>query len=203
MVFSTLGGEVDANPTSPAAWCLPWCLQVRKWLQMLPLPIQLLEYQTDMRRCRFDTLGKSPPAPRAGAPTARGWWVSPRPVGESDILIATGGGPPTGRGQYQVPPTGGRTSACGDQNVGLTHWSGAHPPPTGGGSPCTGGRGGFPHRYKPSSLLRPYIADTSALLMLELGSMPVVTTMATVRPRQTEVSGLTPSTSHKYKVSTF
>ena len=31
--------------------------------------------------------------------------------------------------------------------------------------------------YKPSSLLRPYIADTSALSMLELGLMPVVTTM--------------------------
>ena len=76
-----------------------------------------------------------------------------------------------------MPPTGGWTSACGDQNVGLTHRSGAHPPPTGGGSPCTVGRGGFPHRYKPSSLLRPYIADTSALPMLELGSMPVVTTM--------------------------
>ena len=162
------------------------------------IPIQTLEYQTDMRRCRFDTLGKSPPAPRAGAPTARGWWVSPRPVGESDILIATGGGPPTGRGHLVLPPTSGWmsgsahrqiqpprassscgwTSACGDRNVGLTHRSGAHPPPAGGGSPCTGGRGGFPHRYKPSSLLRPYIADTSALPMLELGSMPVVTTMA-------------------------
>ena len=31
---------------------------------------------------------------------------------------------------------------------------------------------------KPSLLLRPYIADTSALLMLELGLMPVVTTLA-------------------------
>ena len=30
---------------------------------------------------------------------------------------------------------------------------------------------------KPSSLLRPYIADTSALSMLELGLMPLVTTM--------------------------
>ena len=34
-------------------------------------PIQLLEYQTDVRRCRFDTLGKLTPAHRAGAPTAR------------------------------------------------------------------------------------------------------------------------------------
>ena len=31
--------------------------------------------------------------------------------------------------------------------------------------------------YKPSSLLRSYIADTSALPMLELGLIPVVTTM--------------------------
>ena len=30
---------------------------------------------------------------------------------------------------------------------------------------------------KPSSLLRPYVADTSALPMLELGFMPVVTTI--------------------------
>ena len=52
-------------------------------------------------------MGKSNPAHRAGAPTARGQWVSPRPVGESDILIATGGGPPTGRGHLVLPPTGG------------------------------------------------------------------------------------------------
>ena len=56
-----------------------------------------------MQRCRFDTLGKSTPAHRAGAPTARGRWVSPRPVGESDILIAKGGGPPTARGHLILP----------------------------------------------------------------------------------------------------
>ena len=98
---------------------------------MLPLPIQLLEYQTDMRRCRFDTLGKSPPAPRAGAPTARGWWVSPRPVGESDILIATGGGPPTGRGTWYCPrPVGGCQAVPTDKYsplVLLLHVGG--PPP--------------------------------------------------------------------------
>ena len=42
-----------------------------------PVSIQLLEYQTDMRRCRFDTLGKLTPAHRTGAPTARGRWVCP------------------------------------------------------------------------------------------------------------------------------
>ena len=89
VVFSTLGGEVDANPTSPAAWCLPWCLQVRKLLKMLPLPIQLLEYQTDIRRCSFNTLGKLTPAHHAGAPTARGRWVCPQVVGESNSPIAT------------------------------------------------------------------------------------------------------------------
>ena len=35
--------------------------------------------------------------------------------------------------------------------------------------------------YKPSSLLLSYIADTSALPMLELGLMPVVTTMGKTR----------------------
>ena len=36
---------------------------------------QLLEYQTDVQRCRFDTLGKLNSAHRAGAPTARERWV--------------------------------------------------------------------------------------------------------------------------------
>ena len=86
--------------------------------------------------------------------------------------------PPLGGSKKYPRAVGGQwTCCCGDRTIGLTHRSGAHPLPTGGGSPCTGGRGGFPHRYKPSSLLRPYIADTSALPMLELGSMPVVTTM--------------------------
>ena len=39
--------------------------------------IQLLEYQTDMRRCRFDTLGKLTTAHSAGAPTVHGQWVAP------------------------------------------------------------------------------------------------------------------------------
>ena len=43
----------------------------------LPRPIQILEYQTDVQRCRFDTLGKSTPAHCAGAPTARERWVAP------------------------------------------------------------------------------------------------------------------------------
>ena len=115
-------------------------------------------------------MGKSTPAHRAGAPTARGRWVSPRPVGESAILIATGGALQTARARW----------------VDLRLWrsecrahppGGSHPLLTSGGCSCTVGRGGFPHRYKPSSLLRLHIADTSALPMLELGLMPVVTTL--------------------------
>ena len=36
-------------------------------------PIHLPEYQTDVRRCRFDTLGKLTPAHSAGAPTVLTW----------------------------------------------------------------------------------------------------------------------------------
>ena len=50
---------------------------------------QLLEYQTDMRRCRFDTLGKLTSAHRARAPTACEQWVCSRTVGESDCPLAT------------------------------------------------------------------------------------------------------------------
>ena len=60
-------------------------------------PIQLQEYQTDMGRCRFDTLGKSNPAHRAGPPTGRGRWVAPaRWVSAS----ATAAGPPTTQGHF-------------------------------------------------------------------------------------------------------
>ena len=46
--------------------------------------------------------------------------------------------------------------------------------------------------YKPSSLLHPHIANTSALPMLELGLMPVVTTMGGDSPQKaTGESGLT------------
>ena len=66
---------------------------------------QSLEYQTDVRRCRFDTLGKLTSAHRAGAPDARGRWVSPRAVGESDIPIVTAGGPPTAQGHSILAPS--------------------------------------------------------------------------------------------------
>ena len=66
-----------------------------------PKAIQLLEYQTDVWRCRFDTLGKL-------------------------------------------------TCCCDGRNIRLTHRSGAHPPPTGFGSPCMVGRGRFPQSIKPT-----------------------------------------------------
>ena len=52
-------------------------------------PFQLLEFQTNVRRCRFDSLGKSTPAHCEGAPTAREGWVCSRTVGETDSPIAT------------------------------------------------------------------------------------------------------------------
>ena len=57
---------------------------------------------------------------------------------------------------------GGWNCCCGDRTIGLTHRAVAHPPSADRRSPCTAGRGQFPHRYKPSSLLHPYIADTSS-----------------------------------------
>ena len=119
----------------------------------------------------FIPVGKSTPAHRAGAPTARERWVAPArwvsPIVRSPL--------------WQVHPPCGSTSNCS-----LPEWRaanrthppcGSHPLLTSSGCSCTVGRGRFPHRYKPSSLLRPHIADTSALLMLELGLMPVVTTL--------------------------
>ena len=138
-----------------------------------------------MRRFRFDTLGKLTTAHCAGAPTVHGQWVCPRTVGASASLNATGGGPPTVRGHTASVAIGQSDSPpCrGSINCPLT--VGGPPPvafrladspnergtPTVQWVPLHSGQG------SPSSLLRPYIADTSALLMLELGLMPVVTTM--------------------------
>ena len=63
-------------------------------------PFQLQEYQTDVGRCRFDTLGKSNPAHRAGAPTAHGRWEAP-PRWVSASAIAAG--PPTRGGHFYCP----------------------------------------------------------------------------------------------------
>ena len=62
---------------------------------VLRVPFQLQEYQTDMWRCRFDTLGKLIPTHSAGAHTARGLCVAPgRWVGAE----LTAAGPPTAQG---------------------------------------------------------------------------------------------------------
>ena len=52
---------------------MPTC--TLRLLISLPCTYQLLEYQTDMQRCRFDTLGKRTPAHLAGNPNACGLWV--------------------------------------------------------------------------------------------------------------------------------
>ena len=54
-----------------------------------------------MGRCRFDTLGKSNPAHRAGAPTARGRWVAP-----PRWVSASAAGPPTTQGHFPLPLSG-------------------------------------------------------------------------------------------------
>ena len=66
-----------------------------------PQPIQLQEYQTDVERCRFDTLGKSNPAHHAGAHTAHGRWEAP-PRWES--ASATAACPPTRGGALFTAP---------------------------------------------------------------------------------------------------
>ena len=55
---------------------------------------QLLEYQTDMRRCRFDTLGKQTSAHLAGGPTPYKGWVPPARWVSAG---AASPGPPTAR----------------------------------------------------------------------------------------------------------
>ena len=45
------------------------CIAVKLGVRRLLEAYQLLEYQTDLRRCRFDTLGKQTSAPLAGGPT--------------------------------------------------------------------------------------------------------------------------------------
>ena len=74
-------------------------------------PYQLLEYQTDMRRCRFDTLGKQTSAHLAGGPTPYKGWVPPA------WWVSAGAaspGPPTARVGLQPSRTvGGVHPPCG------------------------------------------------------------------------------------------
>ena len=90
-----------------------------------PKAIQLLEYQTDVWRCRFDTLNS---AHRAGAPTACEQWVAPAQWVSPIVCLPL----------WQVHPPCGSTSNCsctvggpatmhcnGEQTIGLTHRAGA------------------------------------------------------------------------------
>ena len=124
-------------------------------LLVLAGPFQLPEYQTDVQRCRFDTLGKSTPAHRGGAPIDSEQWVCSRTEGESHCLIATVTGPPTTQEHFKLLLHSGCTCYSGDWTIQLTQATVLlH---------C--GRGRFPLKYKPSSLLRPHRADKSALAM--------------------------------------
>ena len=86
-LLSTIALHVNFFPT------IPLHVNFCKWNQGIAPPFQLLEYKTDVRRCRFDTLGKLTSAHRTGAPTARERWVCSRTVGESDCPLATVAGP--------------------------------------------------------------------------------------------------------------
>ena len=90
-------------------------------------PYQLLEYQTDMRRCKFDTLGKQTSAHLAGGPTPYTGWVPPASIHRAGGMAARprGGGP-------------------GDAASALTPRAGGTPPRIRGGPACKGCRGLFP-----------------------------------------------------------
>ena len=95
-------------------------------------PYQLLEYQTDMRRCRFDTLGKQTSAHRAGGPTPYKGWVPPARWVSADAASAGG---------IAAHPRGGWTWRC----CARTHPPcGRDPPLVRGGPTCKVGRGLFP-----------------------------------------------------------
>ena len=65
------GGDLVDQDRAPLSPHVSRGLPVRQLagLGHHPAPYQLLEYQTDMRRCRFDTLGKQTSAHLAGGPT--------------------------------------------------------------------------------------------------------------------------------------
>ena len=123
--------------TAAVVDCFPRAQRTSRAMLGVGPAFQLL---TDVRRCRFDTLGKFKLCP---------------PCRSTHHSVS-------------VLPYSGWTCYSGEQTIGLTHSLGAHPPLTSGGCSCTVGRVQFPHTYKPSSLLCPYIADTSALATLSL-----------------------------------
>ena len=86
---------------------------------------QLLEYQTDMRRCRFDTLGKQTSAHLAGGPTPYKGWVPPARWVSAG---AASPGPPTARVGLQPSRTvGGVHPPCGRDISPPARWVGLFP----------------------------------------------------------------------------
>ena len=73
--------------------------------------IQLLEYETDVQRCRFDTLGKLTPAYCSGARVVGG------PAAASDS--------PTAQGEPKLPIGGGSPRRVSDfpTDINLAHCS--------------------------------------------------------------------------------
>ena len=95
--------------------------RIGDWLE----PYQLLEYQTDMRRCRFDTLGKQTSAHLAGGPTPYKGWVPPARWVSADAASA---GPPTARVGLQPTRTvGGVHPPCGQDISPPAWWVGLFP----------------------------------------------------------------------------
>ena len=78
--------------------CLKLVIFVNVFIKGRMKPYQLLEYQTDMRRCRFDTLGKQTFAHRAGGPTPYTGLVPPA---RWVSAAAASPGPPTVRAGWQ------------------------------------------------------------------------------------------------------
>ena len=98
--------------------------------QLWPTPIQILEYQTDMRRCRFDTLGKQTSAPLAGGPPPYTGGVPPARGVSAD---AASPGPPPARAGCNPARKGGGPA---DAASALTHRAGGTHPLYGVGPPA-------------------------------------------------------------------
>ena len=116
------GGDLVDQDRAPLSPHVSRGLPVRQLagLGHHPAPYQLLEYQTDMRRCRFDTLGKQTSAPLAGGPPPYMGRVPPARGVSADA--ASPGPPPARAGCHPARTVGGP----GDAAAALTHRT--HPP---------------------------------------------------------------------------
>ena len=94
-------------------------------LKVQPASYQLLEYQTDMRRCRFDTLGKQTSAHLAGGPTPYTGWVPPARWVSAGAASPS---PPTARAGWQPARAVGEVHPpCGQDISPPARWVGLFP----------------------------------------------------------------------------